>query len=261
MKECTVVKNSLVAYLVGELGEIETNRVSEHIDRCPFCLDEYNKIRNVFDGFETLRNENATALEEVDWAEKTREIERLSIRATRMVEKSFFSFLSGWRILVPVLPLIFVLGLMLGYFLFHTGRSVNQDLFEPGIAGLSFSRIENTLAKKEILGFLKQTQLLLTELMNKCDYENMVFQDKKIKTEQIRALLMKSRYLSHDLDDPQLMSSRNLLTKIELLLYEISALDENVSCESIQSLQQMVQQERLFFKIRLIEKELILHEV
>ncbi|MCK4836189.1 MAG: zf-HC2 domain-containing protein, partial [Candidatus Aminicenantes bacterium] len=212
MKECTEVKKLLVAYSAKELSDTETNRVRDHINRCPSCLEEYNKIRDVFGGIEKLRDENTTVIKETDWIKRAQELGDLLIRYPKIIKKSFSSVFSGWRILAPVLASIFFLGLMLGYFLFHSEPTIKKDSFESGIADLSFTRIESTLAKKGVLEFFKQTQLLLTELMNKCDNETVVFLNKKMKEEQIRSLLLKSRYFSHDLHDPELLSSRNLLT-------------------------------------------------
>jgi hypothetical protein len=197
-------------------------------------------------------------IEEIEWNARARQITASSISRSRRKKRSFFS---GWRLMAPVLASVFVLGFMLGYLLFHSQGAPVEFPLEPETADLSFNRIESTLARKEVLHFLKQSQLLLTELMVRCDKDGLVFLDSKIKKDQINALLKKSRYLDHHLNDPQLMSSKNLLAEIELLLYEISALEKNISCRSIQNLQQSIHQQRLFFKIRLIEKELSLYEV
>lgn len=258
MKECQEIGNLLVAYTAHELTEKEMRRVSEHLDRCSSCLNEYQQIGQVFSGIETLRDEHIALIEGVDWEEKAREFRAFSLPRPRPAKKSFFF---GWRILVPASVSLFILGLLLGYFLFHNERAANVRFLETDTAALSFGRLENTLARKEILDFLKQTRLLFTELMVKCDQSGLVLVDSKMKRDQINSLLIKSRYLGQDLHDPLLMSSRNLLAEIELLLYEISTIDENSSCQSIQSLQQSIQQQRLFFKMRLIEKELTLFEV
>jgi hypothetical protein len=78
---------------------------------------------------------------------------------------------------------------------------------------------------------------------------------------RVRALLGKSRYFKRSLDDPQLMSSKQLLEKIEWLLYEILMSDDETSCQQLQRLQEYIKRERLLLKIRLVGKELSLSEV
>jgi hypothetical protein len=85
----------------------------------------------------------------------------------------------------------------------------------------------------------------------------------QVDIRRVRTLLGKSRYFRENLDNPQLLSSKPLLKKIEWLLYEIlmTNIEEDISCKKLQQLQDYIKQERLLFKIRLVGKELTLSEV
>lgn len=258
MKGCKEVGNLLVAYAANELSDSEKKLVNEHLETCGACREEFRKTGDVFRGIETLREEDTVLGEAVNWRTNARELGNYMIRRSRRVKKPFFM---KWPILAPALASVFVMGVLLGYLLFHTDRSAYRYPVEKETAVLSFSHIESTWARKEVLEFLKQSRLLFTQLMFACDRKGMVLPGSRIEKDQIDALLTKSKFLTQDLHDPRLMASRNLLAEIELLLFEMSTLGEQVSCRRIQRLQQNIRQERLFFKIRLIEKELSRYEV
>jgi hypothetical protein len=83
-----------------------------------------------------------------------------------------------------------------------------------------------------------------------------VFYQDRLNRDRVKLLLNRSKYFTRDLDNPRLMSSRNLLKKIEWLLYEILSLNDAVSCRQLQQIQDYIRQERLLLKIRLIGKDI-----
>ena len=158
---------------------------------------------------------------------------------------------------------IFLLGIWLGYLFFHVTPTGPVGTSVPTSSKSSLDRLENTLARKEVASYFDQTQLVLTDLMKQCRTDGSFSLQNQVDMRRVRTLLEKSRYFREDLDNPQLLSSKPLLKKIEWLLYEIlmTNIEEDISCKKLQQLQDYIKQEQLLLKIRLVGKELQLSEV
>lgn len=173
-----------------------------------------------------------------------------------------FGFSRQWAAAAVVL--IFSLGIGLGYLLFHrTGPDIGKNTLAhlPEDNTGSLDLLEATLAKREVRQYFQQSQLVLTDLMDQCNTDTAFSMENQMDKRRIRALLTKGRYFNRNLDNPDLMSSKPLLKKIEWLLYEILMSDDDTSCRKLQELQNYIKQERLLLKIRLVGKELSLNEV
>jgi hypothetical protein len=199
-------------------------------------------------------------MEEMDWQKMALSVRRAVVFRGGQARRGDLAPRS-WKIWAPILTSIFVLGLAVGYMLFHPGsvRSVSDEIDPLREQGMAM--IERTLAKKEILAYLTQTQLLLTDMMGRCEpgESNTLFDSRA--SERIRRLLLRAKLFREELSDPRLVTSRYLLKRIEWLLYELLALEENTDCGHMERLQDVVRDERLFLKIRLVEKELNSYEV
>jgi hypothetical protein len=109
--------------------------------------------------------------------------------------------------------------------------------------------------------YFQKTQLLLTDLMRQCEEDGTASWTTGLNRERARTLLNKNRYFNQDLSNPQLLSTRQLLKKIEWLLYEMLTLDEEASCDQLYRLQDYIRQERLLLKLRLVGKDISYNEV
>lgn len=258
MNDCKRVKKLLVAYFSDELGTMEVDQVKAHVEKCQSCQIKYHQIQETFRGIGYLQEDCNQAVKAKDWGSEAVRLNRSPV-SSKPAGRSYFPFhLSRWKVPSFALTTVFILGLMAGYFLFHSTdlklkKSVN---FKDAL-----NRIETTLSRRQILDYFRKTQLILTGVMEQCHIQSGIPLNKRSRTEQIKILLVMNRYFSQDLNDPQLMSSKNLLRKIELILYEMLIMKEDMTCEKIQRLQRLIHQERLLLKIRLIEKELSSYEV
>lgn len=263
MTACKEIKKLLTAYAAGETCLAETQQVEEHLKVCPACMAEYHIQQRIVENMEYFNQECEVVMQSIDWEESARLISR-SARSRFLSPARRFSFsfnLSNWKVLVPIAAAVLVLGMWLGYLLFHTPRG--QQFFQTG-AGVSHSplrRLETTLATREVSSYFKQTQMVLTDLMGQCEPEGVISWQRQLNRERVKALLSKSRYFEQNLDSPRLLSTRALLKKIEWLLYEILAMEGEVSCDQLQRIQEYIRQERLLFKIQLIEKDVAHSEV
>jgi hypothetical protein len=261
MKECKKVKRLLVAFLSDELGMDESRIVKAHIKKCHSCQTEYLQIQKTFGGIGYLMEECNQAVKAEKWERVAPGPDKTPILSKPKGRTHSLFFFPGWKASSFALASVFIMGLMVGYFIFHSSESPETQLKGSITNGLALNRIEATLSRKQALDFFKQTQLLLTGVMEQCHIRSGTPLNPNFSVKQIRILLKKNRYFTQDLNSPELMSSKNLLNRIEFVLYEMLTMDEQITCEDLHRLQQLIQHERLLLKIRLIEKELTTYEV
>jgi hypothetical protein len=261
MKACKKIKKLLVAYVSEELESSENEFIEKHLEKCSGCKKEFDSISIFVNETELLKEQNENIIREIDWR-KNRLLEqnKFSLYHPSRNKFRFFPAVS-WKALVPVLVSVFVFGILAGYFLFNPKVDDNPVSFNLANQNQSVDRIRTTLARKEILEYFRQIQLLLLDVVKQCDYGSAPVLTGELDRVQVRQLLVKNRYLSQDMNEPQLMSTRSILKNIELLLYEILTITEKNSCRDIRRLQNIIQQERILLKIRLIEKDLSAYEV
>jgi hypothetical protein len=217
-----------------------------------------------------LDEECSAVMASIDWEENARTITRqIPFKKTR---QSWFAFSMkdaaitfNWKLAMPLVTGIFLMGIWLGYLLFHQPPrpipSTQLMAREDTASGLPLERLEQTLARQEVAGYFKQSQLVLADLMQHCEADGSFSIDNRVDKQRVRALLSKNRYFKDNLDDPRLSASKPLLKKIEWLLYELLMTGDDSSCQKLERLQEYIKKERLLFKIRLIGEELSLSEV
>ncbi len=215
---------------------------------------------------ETLAQECQAVMDTIDWEQNATDITQ------QIPFKKSFTLLSGgavrftWYRAAAAVFLVFSLGIAAGYLLFRApaapiARIVVQN--EPGVK-VSLARMENNMAKREIIQYFQQSQMVLTDLLESCDTRSAFSWKNHLDMKRVQTLLTKSRYFSQDLKNPNnhdLLSSKELVRKIEWLLFEILMNENEGSCIKLQKLQDYIRQERLLFKIHLAGKELLTSEV
>jgi hypothetical protein len=261
MNACKRVKKMLVAFLSDELGADESRIVQRHLKECRSCQTEFHRIQETFEGIDSLLEDCSQAVKDESWELEFPDPDHFRIPSKPIGRIHSLFIFPGWKASSIVLTTVFMMGLLIGYFLFHSSESSVPRLKGPVHNGLALNRIEVTLSRKQAIDFFRQTQLLLTGVLEQCHIPSEISLNPHFSTKQVRALLKKNRYFSQDLNRPELMSSKNLLNKIEFVLLEMLMMDEQTSCEEFHRLQQLIQQENILLKIRLIEKELTTYEV
>jgi hypothetical protein len=212
---------------------------------------------------DAIRDAAEASMETIDWEENAQIITRSVRFRERRRAWSFSLPAFNWKLAVPTLASVLLLGVWLGYLLFYNvpSDSVTEPYEVKPTAEFALARLETTLAKKEMQGYFQQTQMLLTDLMRQCDEEGMVTWAAQVNRKRVKTLLNKNRYFRQDINNPQLLSTRPLLEKIEWLLYEILTLNDEVSCRKLQHLQDYIRRERLLLKLRLVSKDISFKEV
>jgi hypothetical protein len=268
--KCKDINPLLTEYASGQLLPAAARRIEEHLPTCKNCREEYTLIQQLNRETRRLDEECNAVMASIDWEETAHTItSNIPFeKVPRQSKKPWFDFdwsriSFSWKLAVPAMAGIFLLGIWLGYLFFHVTPTGPVGTSVPTSSKSSLDRLENTLARKEVASYFDQTQLVLTDLMKQCRTDGSFSLQNQVDMRRVRTLLEKSRYFREDLDNPQLLSSKPLLKKIEWLLYEIlmTNIEEDISCKKLQQLQDYIKQEQLLLKIRLVGKELQLSEV
>jgi len=257
MKSCDKITDIMIDYAGGDISAEEMRQAKEHLKVCGRCKTEYRQYVEIFKNMESLNRESDLLMEKIDWEKNAQDTSRgIRLKGTRAAKKFSFTFnMSNWKILVPITAAVLLFGVYLGYLLFHV--SPGEKIFPAeSQQQVSLAHLETVLAEKEVSGYFKEAQLVLTDLMRRCDVDGDAFYQDRLNRERVKLLLSRNKYFTRNLDNPRLMSSRNLLKKIEWLLYEILSIDDAASCRQLQQIQDYIRQERLLLKIRLIGKDI-----
>lgn len=270
--ECKEIKKMMVDYLSGELAGSgpQSKTMENHLQTCSRCSREYAILKEIHSETQRVGDAAEVLMETIDWEENARDISRAvrinesrhRVRAWRP-SWSFALPTMGWKVAAPVLAGVFILGISLGYLLFYRSPQpplIEEEFLKPGNEAV-INRLETTLTRREMQGYFLQTQLLLTDLMRQCDEEGAATWSGGANRQRVRTLLNKNRYFNDDLSNPELLSTRQLLKRIEWLLYEIVELNEKSSCRDLQRLQDYIRKERLLLKLRLVAKDISYKEV
>lgn len=273
---CIEISGLLVEHAARELTADVAQRVEIHLDACRDCREEYTLLQQLETDRLQIEDACSAAMAAIDWEASAEDITRnipfeepdLSYRPrkSRLKDRGLgFNFPLGWKLLVPTMAGVLLIGIWLGYVFFHVSPEPALPGTDIPSTGMSLARLEHTLARKEMAGYFKQSQLVLTDLMNHCDTDGSFSMQEQVDMRRVRKLLSKSRYVHQNAEDPQFMANKELLKKLDWLLYEIlmtdSQADADVTCEKMQKLQDYIKQERLLFRLRLADKELSLDEV
>ncbi len=258
MKSCKEINDIIIDYAGGDISAEEMRQAKEHLKVCGRCKKGYRKYVEIFENMESLNRESELLMKKIDWEKNAQDISRgIRLKGTPAEKKfSFTSNMLNWKILAPITTAVLLFGIYLGYLLFHASPGEGIFRAESAQQQVSLARLEALLAEKEVSGYFKEAQLVLTDLMRRCDVEGDVFYQDRLNRGRVKLLLSRSKYFTRHLDSPRLLSSRNLLQKIKWLLYEILTLDDAVSCRQLQQIQDYIRQERLLLKIRLIGKDI-----
>jgi hypothetical protein len=244
-------------------GDRVKKMIDAHLKICPNCQREFELMQRIYHQRDQNEKKAEAVIEEINWEENAEFITRriFSKRFERAKVDSKIGW--NWKIVVPVLATIFIMGICIGYILFY--NSPGQDKLIPGSFTTNapvLTKLETTLTKREMRHYFKQTQLFLTDLMRKCDQsDNLGYSSDPIDLNTAKLLLNKNRYFNENKTNPELLSTRRLLKNIEFLLYEIMTLNSDVNCQRLQRIQKHIKEQRILLKLHLVSKDVSHSEV
>jgi hypothetical protein len=116
-------------------------------------------------------------------------------------------------------------------------------------------RAEYEMARRETLGYLRDSQYLLLDFV-RSDPGEAMNRAEGAASGRAKDLLAKKKYLNAQLDGSRMVQAKAICDQIELLFLELSRLGDDLPKAEIRRIQSLIEDSRLLLKINLAEKEL-----
>jgi hypothetical protein len=253
MKACHELRPLLEWLAADELEGAPRRRVEEHLRACPACRRELAAWRSLLEAAARPAVEAAAELPAIDWDAVTDRI--VADIAARPVPRRRLAPLFPFAYLAAAAALIAVVGL--GLFFRTRARSVAPPLNgNSRLSAAAANRLRSGLAREEVIAYLQQSQLMLTDLLKDCASEEIAPWEIRLYSSQAKELLLKKKYFQQSLPELEWLKVRNISERIDWVNYEILQLEGRQLCSQINRLQRIMENENLLLKIRLLEKDL-----
>jgi len=265
MSECRRVRENLVAFLCGELGEGEKENVRRHLNACSLCRRELKQLQQTLQSARSLNPEMEKTLASVNWealAEKiVHAVWNEEARPRRLPGRERF------RLSAPKLRAVFA-GLLLGVlvgalatYLVFRGRLPQRNGGEKLFASGEFlDRVDLEIARRETLDYLEKSQYVLLEFVESRARPGK-FEPGGLAAQRAKELLEKKKFLNPQLEKAQMAKAKEICDQIELLFYELAQISESLTEQQRQEIQNLIEERKLLLRINLLRKELQESEV
>ncbi|NIO48165.1 MAG: hypothetical protein GTN73_01810 [Candidatus Aminicenantes bacterium] len=232
--KCKKYEEKIILHLYGELGEKEGAELENHINECPECSRDFAYTKKVFKALDKSKEE----IPEANWEKCWREIDAGAHKKSTL-QKNFFLF-PRWAYAGAALLLVFVLGAIIGRFLFFPGQRVSDEqALIPG-------SIQFTLQE-----YFEELKPVLVEYANYTSAEKReetIFMDKEIaRNLLIQNILLRSIVAK---TDPTLVQ---LLDDVDIVLKEISNLKKE-DRQTPSLIRELIQEREILFKMEVLQK-------
>jgi hypothetical protein len=265
MSECRRIRENLAAFLSGELGGAEKEKVSRHLETCSLCSREVKQYQQTLRTAESLNPETEKALASVDWEALSEKI------VTAVWQEEAKPRRLSWRERFQLFALKFkpvLAGLLLGVLigalavdLVFRERFPQRNGGDKLFASPEFlDNVDLEIARRETLDYLEKSQYVLLEFAES-DTREGKFGSRGLAAEQARELLEKKKFLNPQLEKAQMAKAKEICDQIELLFYELAQVSETLTDQQRREIQGLIEQRKLLLKIRLLRKELQESEV
>jgi hypothetical protein len=265
MSECRRVRKNLVAFLSGELGGAEREKVSRHVRGCSLCGRELDRLREMLRCAESLNPEMEKTLASVDWDALSEKIVAAVWQGgSRPAERSRRQ---GFRLLLPKFKPVLA-GLLLGVLVGAAAMYLVLRQTSPlGNGGEKFfasreflDNVDLEIARRETLDYLERSQYVLLEFAEPGPGGGK-FGSEGLAAEQARELLEKKKFLNPQLEKARMAKAKEICDQIELLFYELAQVSESLTDQQRREIQDLIAGKKLLLKIKLLKKELQESEV
>jgi hypothetical protein len=268
MNACRRLRHELAAGFEEFPSTEARNRWKEHLAMCADCREQWKDMETILQGAGALQEDVRQAMNTVDWDSLSERIADTALTRPRIVLGSVPARIprprfweARWR---PVFAGALG-GLLIGgaamYFALRS-PSVSQA---PGLgvqaSGEFIDRVERTVAKRETLDYLSKSQALLLDFVQAPPAQaGRVLQDAPT-AQRRRELLSKKRLMNAQLDGIQMAKARDICDQIERLFLELSQISGEMTIEEAARIQRFIEDKKILFRIKLLQRELQESEV
>jgi len=252
MKSCRDIRPLLEWLAADELDGDRRRLAEEHVRVCPDCRRELADWRSLLAASGGPDTETVAELQAIDWDGVTAKI-MAAIDArpapSRRAPVLSFAFLAAAAVLLVLVGL--------GLFIRTRTGSVSIPLDGNGrLSASTATRLQSGLAREEVISYLQQSQLMLTDLLSDCTSDDVASWEVRLYSQKAKELLLKKKYFQQSLPAMEWLKVKNVSERIDWLNYEILQLEDRQLCSQITRLQRIMENENLLLKIRLLERDL-----
>jgi len=266
MRTCKKRRKDLVAYLSGELPQGLAAAWKEHLEECPACRSESERIQDVFREAGKMEEDIRRVMAGVDWeglpARIADAVERTEVPAKKpSAGRTRSVFRPALRPVLAGLLAGVAVGSLLTLFIFRTAVFRAPENGRILVPRGFYEKMELEMARRETIDYLNKSEYLLLDFIQTPAEKTAEFWRSEYASERTKALLSQKRYIDSQLDEWSLAKAKAICDQIELLLLELSQTARNLPAGELEKLQDMVEEKQLLLKIKLVKRELEQNEV
>ncbi len=268
MKDCKKTRRNLVAFLYGELNEIDKKHLEIHLETCQECKEELLRFKEVYEAADSLNEGMEKALASVDWEIlPTRIADKIFLKKssrTRQPDKAGiwpFLFQPRFRFAYAGILLGLVIGAAVTFLIF---RSHSLQIAEGGriiVPQGFYDKMELEMARRETIDYLDKSEYLLLDFVQASPEKSAEFWQSDYASRKARDLLSKKKYIDPQLDKINLAKAKAICDQIELLFFELMQMSDQLSVEELKKIQRLIEERQILLKIKLVRKDLQKSEV
>lgn len=253
MKTCRDILPLLEWLAAEELDGDRRQQVEAHLRACPACRQKLAGWRSLLAAAARPAAGTAAELQVIDWDAVTAKIlagaDAQPASGRRPAPMFSFAFMAAAAVLIVII------GLGLFFWTRAGGGSVARD-GSVRLSAAAMVRLQSGLAREEVISYLQQSQLMLTDLLKDCAGEDDAPWEIRLYSRKAKELLLKKKYFQQSLPAVDWLKVKNVSERIDWLNYEILQLEDRQLCSQIDRLQRIMENEKLLLKIRLLERDL-----
>jgi hypothetical protein len=252
MEPCHRIRPWLEWLAADEIDGQRRQRVEAHLRECAACRGELASWQELL---AAAAGPAEAECRTIDWDAVSGGIMRRLDRTDRDIKAPCQRRMFHFAVLAAAASLLLVLGL--GYLFRPRLRPVTAHRPETGpLSPATVTRLQSSLAREEVISYLRQSQLIFTDLLKDCAGEDAAHWEIRLYSRQARGLLLKKKYFQQNLPAADWLKVKDVSERIDWLNYEILQLEDRQLCAQIGRLQRIMENEKLLLKIRLLEKDL-----
>jgi hypothetical protein len=265
MKECRRIRKNLAAFLCGELGGAEKEKVNRHLQTCSLCSRELKQYQQTLRSAESLNPEMEKARASVDWEALSEKIVTAAWREQPQPRRLSWSeriqvFTPKFKPVLAGLLLGILVGASAMYFVFRE-RFPQRNGGDKLFASREFlDNVDLEIARRETLDYLEKSQYVLLEFAESDTHEGKSWSSGPA-AEEARELLEKKKFLNPQLEKAQMAKAKEICDQIEFLFYGLPQINKTLTDQQRREIQGLIEQKKLLLKIKLLRKELQESEV
>jgi hypothetical protein len=231
--KCKKYEEKIILYLYGELSDKEKADLQSHIQECAACARDLEYTKKVFKALDDSKGEAPQANWEKSWKE---------ISSTTQVqprEKKSFLLTQRWVYAGAALLVVFVLGALLGRFLFFP---VKESPFRAGAAPAAMN--------PALIEYMDELKPILIEYANYTSLEG-TEEAMLIDKDTLRSLLVQNLLLKDIIakSNPSLLP---FLDDLDLVLKELSNMKRGDK-QTPSMIKELIQEREILFKMEIFQ--------